>query len=142
MNDDPAIRCHTCVLWLRTPEIRPPLHTEIGKCNLPGVPESQRSRAATDACASHSPRLPNPTITAATPVWDVPSGMGGTFTVTTLGDDHASEIVTVRVCYGRLREDGSFERWLDWDGYTFDVRRDALRNPRLYGQAFKHRAST
>jgi hypothetical protein len=142
MHDDPAIRCHTCALWVRTPELRPPLHIEYGTCDLADAPANTRSRSATDGCASHSPRLPHPDITAETPVWDVPSGMGGTFTVTTLGDDDASEIVAVRVCYGRLREDGSFERWLDWDGYTFDVRRDALTRPRRYGDGFKRRAHT
>ncbi len=136
MHDDPAIRCKTCRHWTRKPEVAP-LHAEAGVCSLPDIPVHLTSRAATDGCASHCPRLPVPVITAATPVWDIPSGIGGTFTVTTLGDDLASEFVTVRVCYGRLRDDGSYERWLDWDGYTFDARRDALSNQRTFGERLR-----
>lgn len=72
-------------------------------------------------------------LTRQTPVWDVPSGMGGSFTVTTLDDDGISETVRVRVCYGRFDEQGNFEHWDDWDGYTFQTKRSALQNPRNLG---------
>lgn len=75
----------------------------------------------------------DPQITADTPVWDTPSGMGGTFTVTLLEDEPASADVLARVCYGRLDEDGRYHPWRDWDGYTFRVRRDELSNPRRFG---------
>lgn len=72
-------------------------------------------------------------ITKATPVWDTPSNMGGTFMVTLIDDDGTSEVVTARVCYGRFRANGSYEPWPDWDGYTFGTRRDTLANPRSLG---------
>lgn len=46
------------------------------------------------------------TITAETPVWGTPRGMGGTFTVVLLEDDPACPTVLTRVCYGRLDEAG------------------------------------
>lgn len=72
-------------------------------------------------------------ITKQTPVWDTPSGMGGTFTVTTIDDDGHGENVTVRVCYGRFDEHGAWEPWKDWDGYTYQAKRTALSKPRKLG---------
>ena len=66
------------------------------------------------------------TITAETPVWDTPSGMGGTFTVALLEDDPASPTVLARVCYGR------YHPWREWYGYTFRVARTELAHPRRF----------
>ena len=49
------------------------------------------------------------TITPDTPVWDTPSGMGGTFTVTLIENDPAKDSVLARVCYGRLDEAGRYQ---------------------------------
>ena len=46
------------------------------------------------------------TITAETPVWDTPSGMGGTF--------------------------NRYHPWREWDRYTFRVVRTELANPRRF----------
>lgn len=73
-------------------------------------------------------------ITKTTPVWDTPSGLGGTFTVTILDDDGQSETVRVRVCYGRFDEQGQYEPWKDWDGYTYQTSRSNLTNPRPLGE--------
>ena len=72
------------------------------------------------------------TITAETPVWDTPSGMGGTFTVALLEDDPACPTVLARVCYGRLDEAGRYHPWREWDGYTFRVARTELSHPRRF----------
>ena len=72
------------------------------------------------------------TITAETPVWDTPSGMGGTFTVALLEDDPACPTVLARVCYGRLDEAGRYHPWREWDGYTFRVARTELAQPRRF----------
>ena len=61
-------------------------------------------------------------------VFDTPSGVGGSFTVSII--DEADERVTVRVWYGRATVHG-WEAWKEWDGYTFATRRDALSNPRV-----------
>ncbi len=140
MTDDPAIRCHTCTRWGRLPETTPPQHAVFGRCGLRGERDRQALRSAFDTCGKHEPRLATPDITVDTPVWDIPSGMGGAFTVTLLNDDPASAEVTARVCYGRLREDGSYERWLDWDGYTFTAPRSELANPRRFGDPSPRRA--
>ena len=73
------------------------------------------------------------TITPDTPVWDTPSGMGGTFTVALIENDPAEDTVLARVCYGRLDEAGRYHPWREWDGYTFRVARSALANPRRLG---------
>ena len=39
-------------------------------------------------------------ITPDTPVWDTPSGMGGTFTVALIETDPVKDSVLARVCYG------------------------------------------
>lgn len=62
-------------------------------------------------------------------VYDVPSGMGGKFTVSILNeiDDN---IVECRVWYGRPTRLG-WESWTDWDGYTFTTDRAKLSNKRM-----------
>ncbi|HHV66541.1 hypothetical protein HED50_23410 [Ochrobactrum oryzae] len=40
------------------------------------------------------------------------------------------ETVKVRVWYGRATPSG-WEPWKDWDGYTFQTRRDLLANKRV-----------
>lgn len=71
-------------------------------------------------------------ITAKTPVWDTPSGMGGTFTVVLLEDDPAAPTGLARVCYGRIDGAGRYHPWREWDGYTFRVARSELSNPRRF----------
>lgn len=61
-------------------------------------------------------------------VYDIPSGMGGTFTVS-IDREIDPETVEVRVWYGRATPQG-WERWRDWDGYVFTTRRDALTKER------------
>lgn len=61
-------------------------------------------------------------------VYDTPSGMGGTFTVS-IDRDIDPETVEVRVWYGGATPQG-WERWRDWDGYVFTTRRDALTKER------------
>lgn len=73
------------------------------------------------------------TITPDTPVWDTPSGMGGTFTVALIETDPVKDSVLARVCYGRLDAAGRYHPWLAWDGYPFRVQRSALANPRRLG---------
>ena len=60
-------------------------------------------------------------------VFDTPSGLGGSYTVSIEAED--AERVRVRVWYGRPTSTG-WESWADWDGYTFETTRGALRNPR------------
>lgn len=48
--------------------------------------------------------------------FETPSGLGGSFTVSIIGDT-GGEIVRVRVHYPTK----------DWDGYEFTTRRDTLR---------------
>ena len=100
---------------------------------MPPVPPPLAVRASHEGCADHASRYPVPKIDAETQVWDTPSGMGGTFTVTIVEDLPADPNVTVRVCYGRLDERGRYHRWLDWDGYTFTTERSSLSNPRHLG---------
>lgn len=139
MHDDPAIRCRNCSVWKRCDPLQPPQHAVFGNCGLPGVDPALQLRSEHDACGRFSSRHGPVSITAQTQVWDTPSGMGGTFTVTLLDDEPGRDVLTARVCYGRLREDGSYERWLDWDGYTFPVKRSELSNPRLLGDPPRRR---
>ena len=71
-------------------------------------------------------------ITADTIVYDTPSNLGGSFTVAIVVRDDAKRTARVRVCYGRIREDGSYEPWPDWDGYTFDTNISELSNERRF----------
>lgn len=61
-------------------------------------------------------------------VFDTPSGLGGSHTVEVVEDD-GNDKVRVRVWCGRATVTG-WERWKDWDGYTFETSRDQLRNKR------------
>ncbi|MCO7728989.1 hypothetical protein NJB93_20730 [Brucella intermedia] len=61
-------------------------------------------------------------------VYDTPSNLGGSFTVS-IKREIDPETVEVRVWYGRATPNG-WEPWRDWDGYTFQTRRDRLTNPR------------
>lgn len=61
-------------------------------------------------------------------VYDTPSGLGGSFTVSVV--EGAGDRVTVRVWYGRATIRG-WEAWKDWDGYTFTTTRDRLSNRRI-----------
>ena len=62
-------------------------------------------------------------------VFDTPSNLGGSFTVSITSEIDA-ETVEVRVWYGRATPSG-WEPWKDWDGYTFQTRRDLLINQRV-----------
>ncbi|NRQ18919.1 hypothetical protein [Ensifer sesbaniae] len=61
-------------------------------------------------------------------VFDTPSGMGGSFTVSIV-EELAADKVRVRVWYGRATAQG-WEVWKEWDGYTFETERAALTNQR------------
>ena len=61
-------------------------------------------------------------------VFDTPSGMGGSFTVS-IAEELAAENEWVRVWYGGATAQG-WESWKDWDGYTFETDRAALTNQR------------
>ncbi len=61
-------------------------------------------------------------------VYDTPSNVGGTFTVSIV-KDLGQDLVTVRVWYGRPTEKG-WKAWREWDGYRFNVNRARLTNPR------------
>lgn len=61
-------------------------------------------------------------------VFDTPSGLGGSHTVEIIDQLDAYRI-RVRVWYGRATHNG-WERWRDWDGYTFETTRDKLKNKR------------
>lgn len=61
-------------------------------------------------------------------VFDTPSNLGGSFTVSIVHEISA-ERVEVRVWYGRPTANG-WEPWKDWDGYKFETTRAALRNGR------------
>lgn len=61
-------------------------------------------------------------------VYDTPSGLGGSHTVS-IDREIDAETVEVRVWYGRATPNG-WERWRDWDGYVFTTRRDALTKER------------
>lgn len=61
-------------------------------------------------------------------VYDTPSGLGGSHTVEII-HELEGERVRVRVWYGRATHDG-WERWPDWDGYTFETAKSALTNRR------------
>jgi len=73
--------------------------------------------------------LSNSSPTARTiEVYDTPSGLGGSFTVS-IEQDHGDK-VDVRVWYGRATEQG-WEAWKDWDGYRFTTDRSKLTNRRM-----------
>ncbi|RVL83931.1 hypothetical protein CN140_12390 [Sinorhizobium meliloti] len=61
-------------------------------------------------------------------IFDMPSGTGGSFTVSVV-EEVAADRVRVRVWYGRAPALG-WEAWKDWDGYTFEAERAALTNQR------------
>ena len=61
-------------------------------------------------------------------VFDSPSNLGGSFTVSIVREIDAQR-VEVRVWYGRPTPTG-WEPWTDWDGYRFETTRAALRNSR------------
>lgn len=61
-------------------------------------------------------------------VFDTPSNMGGSFTVSIVRELD-EERVEVRVWYGRPTPMG-WEPWKEWDGYRFETSRAALRNAR------------
>ena len=61
-------------------------------------------------------------------VYDTPSGLGGSFTVS-IDREFDAETVAVRVWYRRATPQG-WEPWRDWDGYVFTTRRDALTRER------------
>ncbi|WP_247241830.1 MULTISPECIES: hypothetical protein [Rhizobium] len=82
-------------------------------------------------------------------VFDMPSGTGGSFTVSVV-EEVAADRVRVRVWYGRAPALG-WEAWKDWDGYTFEAERAALTNQglcrfsergRADGAAFTEQATT
>lgn len=62
-------------------------------------------------------------------VFDTPSGLGGSHTVSILAELGAGR-VRVRVWYGRATATG-WEAWKDWDGHTFETDRSALTNERI-----------
>lgn len=62
-------------------------------------------------------------------VFDTPSNLGGSFTVSLVREIDA-ERIEVRVWYGRPTPNG-WEAWSDWDGYRFETIRDKLTNRRL-----------
>lgn len=68
------------------------------------------------------------------PVYDVPSGMGGSFTAE-LVEELPRDRVKVRVWYGRASADG-WVPWPEWDGFRMEVGRDELSNPHTL-QLFK-----
>ena len=61
-------------------------------------------------------------------VYDTPSELGGSFTDSIVREIDP-ETVEVRVWYGRATAKG-WGPWPDWDGYTFQTRRDRLTNRR------------
>jgi len=61
-------------------------------------------------------------------VFDMPSGTGGSFTVSVV-EEVAADRVRVRVWYGRATATG-WEAWKDWDGYRFETDRANLKNER------------
>ncbi len=61
-------------------------------------------------------------------VFDTPSNLGGTFTVSIL-EELPDDRVLVRVWYGRATAQG-WEAWKDWDGYTFETERARLTKRR------------
>lgn len=139
MTDDPEIRCRTCRLW-RPPAAPAAPRVTLGLCQLGGIAPALAPREPYESCTKHAQLHAIPAITAETPVWDTPSGMGGTFTVMILDDKPDDRSVTVRVCYGRISDLGQWVRWLDWDGYIFTTTCDQLSNPRLLGDRSRRAA--
>jgi hypothetical protein len=70
-----------------------------------------------------------PQVATSVEVFDTPSGLGGSHTVSIV-ERLAEGLVKVRVWYGRAGACG-WERWPDWDGYQFTTKESALRNPHL-----------
>lgn len=60
-------------------------------------------------------------------VFDIPSNLGGSFTVSIEAED--GDKVKVRVWYGRATCRG-WESWREWDGVVFETTRDKLTKPR------------
>ncbi len=61
-------------------------------------------------------------------VYDTPSGMGGTHTVS-IKEIRPNNYALVRIWYGRATANG-WESWAEWDGATYEVDRNLLTNPR------------
>lgn len=72
-----------------------------------------------------------------TPVFDTPSGLGGTHTVTVLRRKGDSALVSV--CYGTFRGGSQWESWPDWDGAEFWTPADELTNPGILGEPVRDR---
>jgi hypothetical protein len=62
-------------------------------------------------------------------VFDTPSGMGGSFTVSIVETLPDGETVRLRVWYGRASPHG-WVPWRDWDGFRFEAKKAALSNER------------
>ena len=69
------------------------------------------------------PRTPKP---RAIEVYDTPSNLGGSFTVS-IKEHLPDNRVRVRVWYGRATVKG-WEAWTDWDGYVFETDMSKLTN--------------
>ena len=61
-------------------------------------------------------------------VYDIPSGIGGTFTVS-IKEMISETKALVRVWYGKATHRG-WESWKDFDGYTFTTDIQSLSNKR------------
>lgn len=61
-------------------------------------------------------------------VFDTPSNLGGSFTVSIV-EELPGNRVRVRVWYGRATALG-WEAWKDWDGYEFETDHAALSKQR------------
>lgn len=66
-------------------------------------------------------------------VYDIASGMGGTFTVSIVAD-RGNGLVTVRIWFGRL-DHGEWQSLGLFDGRVLTCWRDTLTNPRRLGHA-------
>ena len=64
-------------------------------------------------------------------VYDTPSNLGGTFTVSIVEEFEEIDetMVRVRVWYGRPTIDG-WESWREWNGSMFTTTRDSLTKTR------------
>ncbi|QYA10813.1 hypothetical protein [Agrobacterium larrymoorei] len=61
-------------------------------------------------------------------VFDMPSNLGGTFTVS-IEEEIDAETVSARIWHGRATVHG-WEAWPAWHGIVFPVRRALLKNRR------------
>ena len=61
-------------------------------------------------------------------VYDTPSGLGGTHTVSIVADH--GDTCEVRVWYGCATRQG-WEGWPDWNGHTFTAQKSDLTNRRM-----------